>query len=401
MRTPERPGATPAPDDDPYLLDLAPPGEPGADALGVEGTVGGRDEAEDDDPDGPAGAPDGVGLCLSGGGYRAMLFHVGGLRRLDETGWLARVTRVAAVSGGSITAGVLGLAWPRLDVRDGVAARFTELVEEPLLDLAGRTLDVPAVLTGLWPGRIARRVAAAYDRRLFHGATLQDLPDDATGPRVVLLATNLSTGALWRFSRPYMRDWRSPAVPWPTLPLAHAVAASSAFPPFLSPFLLRVGGRTVHLTDGGVYDNLGLEPILKRCATVLVSDGGGTFGEPENPARDWVRGTLRTLQTIDVQVRRLRRRQVVGMLATGARTGAFWAIGSDRASYAAPGGPPASLEATTRLARTPTRLARLDPRTRRRIVNWGYLAADAAVRTWFDRDLRPPDGLPYPEEGLG
>ena len=344
---------------------------------------------------------DGVGLCLSGGGYRAMLFHVGGLRRLNELGWLPRLTRVASVSGGSITAGVLGLAWRDLAFDDaGVARRFTALVQDPLLDLAGRTVDVPAVLTGLWPGRISRRLAAAYDRAVFHGATLQDLPDDDEGPTFVVLATNLSNGTLWRFSRAQMRDWRTSPVRSPDLPLADAVAASSAFPPFLSPHLLRVRGRTVHLTDGGVYDNLGLEPVVKTCATVLVSDGGGTFGEPEAPARDWVRATLRTLQTIDVQVRRLRRRQIVGLLATERRAGAFWAIGSDRASFSAPGGPPAPIEATTALAHTPTRLGRLPVRTRHRLVNWGYVAADAAVRTWLDTAADPPAGLPYPEAGL-
>lgn len=347
-----------------------------------------------------ADARDGVGLCLSGGGYRAMLFHVGGLRRLNELGWLPRLTRVASVSGGSITAGVLALAWPDLDFDDdGVARRYTELVEQPLLHLAGRTIDIPAVLTGLWPGRISRRVAAAYDHAVFHGATLQDLPDD-TGPTFVVLATNLSTGALWRFSRAQMRDWRTSPVRSPDLPLADAVAASSAFPPFLSPYLLRVRDRTVHLTDGGVYDNLGLEPVVKTCATVLVSDGGGTFGEPKVPARDWIRATLRTLQTIDVQVRRLRRRQIVGLLATERRAGAFWAISSDRASFAAPGGPAAPIEATTALARTPTRLGRMPVRTRHRLVNWGYVAADAAVRTWLDTDAPPPGAMPYPEAGL-
>lgn len=348
-----------------------------------------------------ADALDGVGLCLSGGGYRAMLFHVGGLRRLNELGLLPSLTRVASVSGGSITAGVLALAWRDLAFDDdGVAHRYTELVERPLLHLAGRTIDIPAVLTGLWPGRISRRVAAAYDRAVFHGATLQDLPADDEGPTFVVLATNLSNGTLWRFSRDQMRDWRTSPVRSPDLPLADAVAASSAFPPFLSPHLLRVRGRTVHLTDGGVYDNLGLEPVVKTCATVLVSDGGGTFGEPKVPARDWIRATLRTLQTIDVQVRRLRRRQIVGLLATERRAGAFWAISSDRASFDAPGGPPAPFEATTALARTPTRLGRMPERTRHRLVNWGYLAADAAVRTWLEEDAAPPDALPYPEAGL-
>jgi NTE family protein len=91
-----------------------------------------------------------------------MLFHLGALRFLNEAGWLPRLTRVASVSGGSITAGVVGLAWKDLAFNaNGVATRFTDLVERPVLLLASSTIDIPAVLTGLWPGRIADRVARA------------------------------------------------------------------------------------------------------------------------------------------------------------------------------------------------------------------------------------------------
>ncbi len=67
----------------------------------------------DDEP--AQGPQPGIGLCLSGGGYRAMLFHVGALLRLNETGLLHRLNRVSSVSGGSITAGVLGMNWTQLD----------------------------------------------------------------------------------------------------------------------------------------------------------------------------------------------------------------------------------------------------------------------------------------------
>ena len=66
---------------------------------------------------------DGVALCLSGGGYRAMLFHVGVVWRLHDAGWLKRLDRVSSVSGGSITAGALALAWPQLGGR-GARARL-------------------------------------------------------------------------------------------------------------------------------------------------------------------------------------------------------------------------------------------------------------------------------------
>ena len=170
----------------------------------------------------------------------------------------------------------------------------------------------------------------------------------------------------------------------------------------LSPCLLRVHGRTIFLTDGGVYDNLGVEPVLKRCATVLVSDGGGTFGEERSPARDWVRGTMRVLSTVDVQVRRLRRRQIVGLLAAGHREGAFWAISSRQADFHAEPGPLTCAEAhTTALALVPTRLAAMDVETSRRLVNWGYAAADAALRSYVDPAAPMPPGFPYPQEGVG
>src|SRR5919112_5541361 len=79
-------------------------------------------EAPDDEPRSPTA---GVALCLSGGGYRAMLFHLGTLWRLNEAGYLPKLDWVSSVSGGSITAGVLGAAWTKLDFDDaGVGRRF-------------------------------------------------------------------------------------------------------------------------------------------------------------------------------------------------------------------------------------------------------------------------------------
>ncbi len=57
---------------------------------------------------------DGVGLCLSGGGYRATVFHLGVLWLLYEARLLSTAKRISSVSGGSITAGVLALKWRRL-----------------------------------------------------------------------------------------------------------------------------------------------------------------------------------------------------------------------------------------------------------------------------------------------
>jgi len=148
---------------------------------------------------------DGIGLCLSGGGFRAMLFHLGAFIRLNEVGLLAKLDRVASVSGGSIAAGALAVAWNSLTFDgSGVATNLLKEVGAPLLILARKRIDATAIALGLIPFVHASRVASrAYDRFLFHGKTLQDLP---ASPRFSFTATSLQSGVLWRFSRDYAAD---------------------------------------------------------------------------------------------------------------------------------------------------------------------------------------------------
>src|SRR5436305_9963033 len=83
----------------------------------------------------------GIALCLSGGGYRAMLFHLGALWRLNEWGYLPKLTRISSVSGGSITAGVLGLKWAKLGFdAQGVGKNFEAEVVKSIRSLAGKTI---------------------------------------------------------------------------------------------------------------------------------------------------------------------------------------------------------------------------------------------------------------------
>ncbi|WP_371814842.1 hypothetical protein [Bradyrhizobium sp. CCBAU 51753] len=127
-----------------------------------------------------------------------MVFHVGGLIRLNEVGLLRKVKRISSVSGGSITAGVLGTSWKDLQFTDDVAVNF-ELVIERVRQLADTTVDAGAIIGGiLLPGSISDRVAKAYDKVLFKGARLNDLPDDSQpgNPRFVINATNIQTAAL-------------------------------------------------------------------------------------------------------------------------------------------------------------------------------------------------------------
>src|SRR3954465_9247483 len=91
----------------------------------------------------------GIALCMSGGGYRAMIFHLGALIRLNELGLLSKLNRISSVSGGSITAAQLGLRWRTLQFTNKVATNLTELVVDPIRSLAERTIDADSIIGGI------------------------------------------------------------------------------------------------------------------------------------------------------------------------------------------------------------------------------------------------------------
>jgi NTE family protein len=357
---------------------------------------------------------DGIGLCLSGGGYRAMLFHLGTLWRLNEAAYLGKLDRISSVSGGSITAGVLGLHWKDLGISsNSPAPQFSILVNE-IRKIASHTIDIGSVLEGIFgPGAISDKIQKSYDEMLFHGATLQDLPDDP--PRFVINATNVQSTVLWRFSKPFMRDWRVGEVRNPKIPLAAAVAASSAFPPLLSPAELDLekygcvfvpgSGADLQrapyttkavLTDGGVYDNMGLETVWKEYRTVLVSDAGGHVEPEEEPHHDWARHAFRILEIIDNQVRSLRKRQVIDAFQRGERKGAYWGSRTNILDYQVAQALNCPFDRTMLLARIPTRLKALSDSDQTHLINWGYAVCDAAMRKHVDPTLAPPAGFPFP-----
>ena len=56
-----------------------------------------------------------------------MLFHVGAIPRLNEAQLLPKLGRVSSVSGGSITAVVLGMNWRKLGFIAGTSAQLDGL----------------------------------------------------------------------------------------------------------------------------------------------------------------------------------------------------------------------------------------------------------------------------------
>jgi NTE family protein len=365
-------------------------------------------------------------IALSGGGYRAMLFHTGALWRLHETGQLAKIGIFSSVSGGSIANGWLALTWNALMAP---GAQFEQVFVPGIRAMANTTIDVWAVLLGALTGRIPQRVAAAYDKVLFKQTRLQQIP---AAPLFVYDSSNLQTGALWRFTRDYMGDYKVGYIEKPDLPLSVAVGASSAFPPFLSPVVLKSPGTfhpaepppalrdpryrsRVVLSDGGIYDNLGLEPIIKRARTVLVSDGGSPFETTPRPCGFWPLQMIRVLLCEDNQVRALRKRGLIdryklyaGLRAAGidpwsipdaaaiARQGTYWGVSTHADDYPAKGGLPCPADLTEPLAHISTRLARMKAKDQEHLINWGYAVCDYAIRSHVDPAIPPATKWPYP-----
>ncbi len=294
----------------------------------------------------------GIGLALSGGGYRAALFHLSALRRLFELGILQspEFRTISSVSGGSLTAAAVaqGIAnnqgeWPAgLD-------EWIRLVETPLralsrTDLRTGVLARKYLLPWRWWNRdyAVESLAARVSERLTR-LRLRDLP---ARPAFAICATDLGFGANFFFSRERMGSWLAGRMTPPEdFPLALAVAASAAFPPLFGPLRLGAlasqlaGGKApasersagladLRLTDGGVYDNLGVEPIWKSHAVVLVSDGSGLFQGEQDDGLVWRIKRYQGVQ--EEQTRRLRRRSLRIGLKKGSMRGATWSTGGVR-----------------------------------------------------------------------
>ncbi len=363
-----------------------------------------------------SGEPEEYGLALSGGGIRATLFHYGALIRINELGRLREIDRIAGVSGGAIAAGLLARVWDDLDWRDGRAVDLRKRLEPLVMRLAGLPLDIPIIVLGLIPFVApARLLAAVLDRLFLRGLTLDQLPQDrGRRPRFVFNASDLATGTLFRFSEPYMGTYPVGLVRNPKLKVATAVAASAAFPPFVSPLTLDMdpdtvidpGGSKLHgrrdlrrraaLVDGGAYDNLALEPITDRCHQYLVSDAGGNI-KLQPPSWKWWFWSLQVLRTLDIAVsqdRALRRSAL--RLTRKEHPYAIWRTVTDPTNKKVASPFPVHPGWPAYLSTRSTRLWPFATRDRRWLVNWGYLTADVLLRSYIWEGEPPPTTLPFP-----
>jgi NTE family protein len=349
----------------------------------------------------------GAALCLSGWSYRAVLFHVGAIWRLNEAGLLPKIERITSVDSSSIVAAFLTYKWSSLAFNgEGVAHNLDREVVEPLRRFASRY-----ALYSFWrdtfsfffPGFVNIHLPKALRAELFGSATLQDLPDN---PCLMIGATNVQSTARWIFSKSSMGDGFVGAALTPLVSLADAVAASAAI--VLVPmrlqlepdlFIAQTGGResfarNIVLTSGGLTDPLGLENAWSQHKTVLVSDANWSLQPEANLSKAISNRFVRGWDLTHEAFRQLRRRQVREAFTKGPRDGAFWSISPDIASYDM--ALPVPIEKARQLANVEQAGGPIKPEHQARLINWGYAVCDAALRKHYPPRRGTEPVFPYP-----
>jgi len=217
-------------------------------------------------------ARDIVGLALSGGGFRAPIFHLGVIRFLHEVDRLKGVKRLSSVSGGSVLAAHLALNWERYTNNDKFDNAAKELLQFVQRGIRGQIIRryifgwialVPRFLLPRSKRWTLDNLLQKSFERLFKRAAL----DKLHGPEVFINSTSLTSGSPCYFGPEgfvwFEGDNKNSISSDETL-VSFAVAASSAFPPLFPPITISYESlgcthkefqRPQCLTDGGVYDN--------------------------------------------------------------------------------------------------------------------------------------------------
>lgn len=300
-----------------------------------------------------------IGLALSGGGYRATIYHLGTLRKLKELNILDKIDVISSNSGGSITAAAYSLYHKDFElfenkIRKGVKKEIVLLIFIPLLifiaSLFTLGLWLPLVLPFALPSYtlliwtlffgvvlfrfqfrlfpVSKWIALRYDQIFFKGKKLSDLSPDFS---LVINSTNVETGRIFHFSKYSMTDstygysdeFKDKPIKFKheSFPISMSVMCSSCVPFIFSPVKIKskyfedpkdVKRISPELVDGGVYDNQGIHKLTfpkssSFCRNVIVSDAGDFL-----PAERWSFNSLFILQrTSNIFMNRIKNLQMM------------------------------------------------------------------------------------------
>ena len=306
-----------------------------------------------------------VGLALSGGGFRAALYHIGVLAKLAELDALRHVEALSCVSGGSIVGAHYYLEVQHLlqtkpddqitredyiSIVQRMQADFLTGVQTNIRTRVFASLRVNLKMS-FWPGYSrTEHVGELYEKNIFSRAgdrkprrAMSDLLVHPLGepanfapdahnwrratkvPTLALNATTLNTGHNWQFTATWMGEptagidsevdanyrlrrmyYSEAPEPYRRYPLGQAVAASSCVPGIFEPINLPnlYPNIDVRLVDGGVQDNQGIGALLDEgCTVLLVSDASGQMESQPHPGNGIFSSLKRANSILEARVR--------------------------------------------------------------------------------------------------
>jgi predicted acylesterase/phospholipase RssA/MinD-like ATPase involved in chromosome partitioning or flagellar assembly len=315
-----------------------------------------------------------VGLALSGGGFRASLFHIGVLARMAELDMLRYVEVLSCVSGGSIVGAHYYLEVRRLlqEKPDSAITRedYIEVVRRLEREfLAATQKNLRLRLFAAWFANLRTLLQPGYTRTTHLGwlfekhiysrvrdghsngrRWLNDLQIKPQGgspgfnpkvdnwaraakaPILLLNATTLNTGHNWQFAVSWMGEpplgasspvdrndilrrmyyWEAPLA-HRRVALGQAVAASACVPSLFDPVEFKglYPDRSIRLIDGGTHDNQGIVGLLEQeCAVMLVSDASGQTSSENQPSEEILSVGFRTSNILMARVREAEYREL-------------------------------------------------------------------------------------------
>jgi NTE family protein len=366
-----------------------------------------------------------IALALSGGGFRATVFHLGVLARLAKEGRLEEITYLSTVSGGSLCAGlVIALSQNQWPSSQAYLDHVLPAARQILITRDLKSALIKRVVLNIWDvfDPRANELAALLAKDWGININLNQLPES---PRWMINATCYETGKNWRFERFRMGDYLFGYTYDTDYPLSSAMAASAGFPGLIGALSLDTEGRdwfrytepttdslsvgvdrikrrltepirpafeTVHLWDGGVYDNHGLEGLIdydrgwkKDIEFLIVSDAAGR-SKPEAYQRG-SKALMRIITGVMMdQIRSLRARSILERIHNHKDRGAFLQIGNSCAEILSAAGKddeiaekcPGCLspQETIQAAETETDIAKLTAKKFELLFRHGYENAD-------------------------
>ncbi|MRX27293.1 patatin-like phospholipase family protein [Kangiella sp. HZ709] len=345
--------------------------------------------------------PKEIALALSGGGVRAMVFHLGVIKFLAEENLLERVSNVSTVSGGSLLIGLLlqnnKMSWP---TSQDFIQRSLPYFQE---NLCTRNMMTDILLQLRYPKNWkylfsrANLLSKALKTNWGVNAQLSELPSK---PEISINGTTAETGKRFRFKKENIGEYVLGYSASEKFSLSDALAVSAAFPGGIGPLVIEASKKSwfkrkwgepieknsevvlpykrLHLYDGGVYDNLGIEPffdngnlekkpLLNAETKIIVSDAGAPLVDGFSLSKLNPKRLKRVADIMSEQSRALRVRSFMSYLNKG-NNGAYYCIKESISNLG-------DCESASFASNFPTTLRKLKNKEFETLLNHGYQVA--------------------------